>query len=160
MKRTCIALAALLAVSVCCAAGFSDAPESSIPTPAESGSVNRDAPDIGVKEKADWQKLREERREAREQILQRLKNSAEEKNALRENTKTQRNPKAAIANENPIVPPHERNGLNPMINPSADKMKEHPMIMPPGHLKDNRDRPLGRENSKPEKDNLVLPVHP
>lgn len=160
MKRVCVALLVLFAVSACVAAGFGESPESSVPTPAESGDAVRNVPDIGAKENADWQKLREERREAREQILQRLRNSAEEKDALRENAKVQKKEKAAAGAENSVVPPHERNGLNPMINPSVNKEKEHPLISPPGQLKDEGDKRLEHGNAKSGKNNLKHPGLP
>lgn len=172
MKKFLLAVATLLAISVCCAAGFGDVPESSIPTPAEKDDVARNAPDIGAKENADWQKLREERREAREQILEKLRNSAEEKNSMRENALTPKNPRAAVSVENPVVPPHENAAKQPKENPLAGKKNhpvvhpfvphppvnhpmiehpviEHPVIVPPGHTME-----------KPEKINTMYPVHP
>lgn len=70
------------------AAAFADEPslrpESSIPTPAEESVVSEETPALGAKESKDWLRLREERRMAREQILQELRSSsAEEKQSIR-----------------------------------------------------------------------------
>lgn len=48
-------------------------PESSIPTPAEKAEISRETPDLGAKESENWQKMRAERRKAREQILSDLR---------------------------------------------------------------------------------------
>ena len=58
------------------AATSSVRPESSVPTPAENKEISREMANLGAKESADWQKLRAERRAAREQILSDLRNSS------------------------------------------------------------------------------------
>lgn len=60
-------------------------PESSIPTPAVKSEISQEAPTLGAKESEDWKKLREERRQAREQILSDLRaSSAAEKQSIRQ----------------------------------------------------------------------------
>ena len=48
-------------------------PESDIATPAGRAEMNQNIPDLGQKEKDDWQRLREERKLARQQILTEIK---------------------------------------------------------------------------------------
>jgi hypothetical protein len=51
-------------------------PESDIATPAERSEISQDVPDLGQKQKEDWQRLREERKQARQQILSDIKANA------------------------------------------------------------------------------------
>ena len=51
-------------------------PESDIAIPAERPEAAQSVPDLGQKEKDDWQRLREERKLARQQILTDIKASA------------------------------------------------------------------------------------
>ncbi len=51
-------------------------PESDIATPAERSEISQDVPDLGQKQKEDWQRLREERKQARQQILLDIKANA------------------------------------------------------------------------------------
>lgn len=74
------------------AADDSMRPESSIPTPAEASEISREMPDLSAKDRADWQKMRAERKQAREQILSRLKeSSAAEKQSIRQDVSKNRN---------------------------------------------------------------------
>ncbi len=74
------------------AAPSSVRPESSVPTPAENKEISREKANLGAKESADWQKLRAERRAAREQILSDLRNSsATEKKNIRQEVSKKRN---------------------------------------------------------------------
>ena len=57
-------------------AGGVAAPESSVPTPAERLEVSRGTPDLGAKESAEWQKMRAERKQARELILTKIRESS------------------------------------------------------------------------------------
>ncbi|MBP5769130.1 MAG: hypothetical protein J6W51_08595 [Fibrobacter sp.] len=52
-------------------------PESDIAIPAEKAEITQGAPDLGLKEKENWQRLREERKRARQQILSDIKASAQ-----------------------------------------------------------------------------------
>ena len=89
MKKTILILTMMVAAAIVYAAPSSERPESSVPTPAERSEISREMPDLGDQERADWQKLRAERRAAREQILMDLRNSssAEKKNMRREFSK-------------------------------------------------------------------------
>ena len=67
------------------AADVSDRPESAIPTPAEEVRNSDNMRELATKEKEDWQKMRAERKQARERILMEMRNkSADEKRAMRE----------------------------------------------------------------------------
>lgn len=75
MKNTSALIALLTGsafVTVPCAQ-----PESDIAIPAEKTEITQGAPDLGQKEKEDWQRLREERKRARQQILSDIKASAQ-----------------------------------------------------------------------------------
>ncbi|MCQ2088755.1 MAG: hypothetical protein MJY93_00760 [Fibrobacter sp.] len=76
-------------------------PESSIPTPAIKSEVSQEAPTLGAKESEDWKKLREERRQAREQILSDLRaSSAAEKQSIRQEV-TKNKPRPRFEGEIP-----------------------------------------------------------
>ena len=82
MKTMNLISTMMVAAALAYATPSSERPEASVPTPAEKSEISREMPDLGAQERADWQKLREERRAAREQILSNLRNSsaAEKKN--------------------------------------------------------------------------------
>lgn len=52
-------------------------PESDIAIPAEKTEITQGAPDLGLKEKENWQRLREERKRARQQILSDIRANAQ-----------------------------------------------------------------------------------
>ena len=75
MKNTSALIALLTGsafVTVPCAQ-----PESAIATPVQKSEITQSVPDLGQKEKEDWQRLREERKLARQQILSDIKASAQ-----------------------------------------------------------------------------------
>lgn len=60
-------------------------PESAIPTPAEEMENSKENRDLAAKEREDWQRMRAERKQARERILSEMRNkSVAEKRAMRE----------------------------------------------------------------------------
>jgi len=82
MKKIVMASAVMAATAL--ASDFESRPEASVPTPFESRETLNNAPKMSEKENVDWQKMREERRIAREQILKDLRNNTEaEKKELR-----------------------------------------------------------------------------
>lgn len=84
-------------------------PESSVPTPAEKMEISREMPNLGAKESADWQKLRAERRAAREQILRDLRNSSSaEKKNIRQEVSKKRDEKTRFEGEIPKNQSRER----------------------------------------------------
>ena len=80
MKNTSTLIALLTCsafVTVPCAQ-----PESDIAIPAEKTEITQGAPDLGLKEKENWQRLREERKLARQQILSDIRANAQAESAL------------------------------------------------------------------------------
>jgi len=83
MKKIVMASAMMAATAM--AGDFESRPEASVPTPVETREAFDKVPNMSEKENKDWQKLREERRAAREQILENLRNkTAGEKNEMRD----------------------------------------------------------------------------
>ena len=113
-----------MAAALSYAAPSSARPESSVPTPAENMEISREMPNLGAKESADWQKLRAERRAAREQILSDLRNSsAAEKKSIRQEVSKKRDekthfeggiPKNQSRERRPFYEQPESHQMNPM----------------------------------------------
>ena len=83
MKKIVMASAVMAATAM--AGDVESRPEASVPTPVEAREALSNIPKFSEKENVDWQKLREERRAAREQILENLRNkTAIEKNEVRD----------------------------------------------------------------------------
>ncbi|SHM83704.1 hypothetical protein [Fibrobacter sp. UWB7] len=102
MKKIVMASAVMAATAM--AGEIDSRPEASVPTPVEARETLDKAPKMSEKENVDWQKMREERRIAREQILKDLRNnSAAEKKEM---------PSVAAK---PAIPekPHEKNMEKP-----------------------------------------------
>ena len=98
-----------MAAAISFAAPSSVRPESSVPTPAENREISREMPNLGAKESADWQKLRAERRAARERILSDLRNSsAAEKKNIRLEVSKKRDEKTRFEGEFPKNQSRER----------------------------------------------------
>ena len=103
------------------AAPSSVRPESSVPTPAERTEISREMPDLGAKESADWQRLRAERRAAREQILSDLRNSSNaEKRNIRQEVSKNRDENTRFEGEIPKNQPRDR-------RPFYERPESHPM---------------------------------
>ena len=138
MKKLNLISTILMAAALGYAAPSSVRPESSVPTPAENAEISREIPDLGAKESAEWQKLRAERRAAREQILTDLRNSsAAEKQNIRQEVSKKRDDKPRFEGDFPKNqsrerrPFYERPESAPM-NPMRDK--------PDRAFEGNRDR--------------------
>ena len=98
-----------MAAALSYAAPSSARPESSVPTPAENMEISREMPNLGAKESADWQKLRAERRAARERILTDLRNSsAAEKKNIRQEVSKKRDEKPRLEGKIPKNQSRER----------------------------------------------------
>ena len=83
MKKIVMASAVMAATAM--AGEIDSRPEASVPTPVEARETLDKVPKMSEKENVDWQKMREERRLAREQILKDLRNnSVAEKKELRD----------------------------------------------------------------------------
>ena len=77
-------------------------PESDIATPMEKTEITQSAPDLGQKQKEDWQRLREERKLARQQILSDIKANAKEEVKGVQEELIQQKPINNIGNENRV----------------------------------------------------------
>jgi hypothetical protein len=109
MKKTTLITTIMMAAALSYAVPSSARPESSVPTPAENMEISREMPNLGAKESADWQKLRAERRAAREQILTDLRNSSSaEKKNIRQEVSKKRNEKPRFEGEIPKKQSRER----------------------------------------------------
>ena len=83
MKKIVMTSAVMAATAM--AGDVESRPEASVPTPVEAREALSNVPKFSEKENVDWQKLREERRAAREQILENLRNkTAIEKKEVRD----------------------------------------------------------------------------
>ena len=122
-------------------------PESEIATPAEKAEITQSAPDLGESEKENWLRLREERKQARQQILSDIKANAhaEIKDIQQDIVKQKPNNK----NENKEAPLNrgllQKKNKEPKGNGILDKPK-------PGVLPHDLPRPIGHisypKNSK------------
>lgn len=137
----------LFSAAVAFADGIAARPLSSVPTPAERMELSKDSPKLGAKESADWQRMREERKHAREQILSNLrKSSIAEKQNIQQNVSQKRNSSSRFegaSQNNPLrerKPSYERpdsHNMNPMrttpvvtpgFGPMAFPMVQRPML--------------------------------
>lgn len=108
-KNTFISIL-MMAAALSFGAESSMRPMSSVPTPAERAEISEETPDLGAKESEDWQKMRAERRKAREQILSDLRGrSSMEKQNFRQNTVKKRDENAHFEGEFPKNQSRERN---------------------------------------------------
>lgn len=112
MKKMTFIQTLLVATAIGFAAESSMRPESSVPTPVERAEISKETPDLGTKENEDWQRMRAERRKAREQILSDLRSqNAAEKQNLRHNGSKNRNENARFEGDVPKNQPRERRPL-------------------------------------------------
>lgn len=111
----------------------SSRPESSVPTPAEASVISRETPDLGAKENEDWKRLRDERRQARQQILSDLRNrSADEKQAIRQNVSVDREKSSRFEGEpSRNIQPRERDSYNEHHDEWQYNRGQGPAMPPP-----------------------------
>jgi hypothetical protein len=86
---------------------------SAIPSPAEEVEISKENRDLAAKEREDWQRMRAERKQARERILSEMRNkSAAEKRAMREEMGKNRERRPRLEDAPPEnfedVPPKDR----------------------------------------------------
>ncbi len=109
MNKTKFISTILLATAFSFAAGESSAPESYVPTPAEKQEFSKETPGLSQQERADWQRMREERKQAREQILSKLREAPpSERNQMRQNGLKNRDERPRFEGEFPKNQPRER----------------------------------------------------
>lgn len=134
MKRLTFISMVLIAAALSFARDGLTAPESSIPTPAERTEVSQGTPDLGAKESADWQKLRAERKQAREQILSRLRESSNvEKQDIRQKVSKNRNEESHFEGKKHQKEPRERRPEDERPE-RADSPEMNPMRGNPGFM--------------------------
>lgn len=91
MNKIFFISAVLVATTLVSAAAVSDVPEAQVSTPAEQG-VSSEKASLNDTESANWQQKRAERKQARDQILAKLRNSSsQEKEQLRQELSKNRN---------------------------------------------------------------------
>lgn len=109
MNKTTFITTMMMAAALSFAAESFVRPESSVPTPAQNAEISKEMPNLGAKESEDWQRMRAERRQAREQILSNLRNNAAlEKQDMRQNVSKNRNENARFEGEFPKNQNRER----------------------------------------------------
>ena len=126
MKKMVVA-SAMVAVAAM-ANDMDSRPAASVLTPVERNATFDNVPNLSEKENVDWQRLREERRVARQQILQNLReNSAAEKNALRPAAET------LPAVEKPIEskPETPKNDIAREQKQDENPWMKNPVVEPP-----------------------------
>ena len=131
MKKIVMASAVMAATAM--AGEIDSRPEASVPTPVEARETLDKAPKMSEKENVDWQKMREERRIAREQILKDLRNnSAAEKKELREAVEKPmeqnlEKPKDELVREKKLdekeQPKGPQGGMNPFVPGRMEPMR-------------------------------------
>jgi len=108
MKKTKFISTILFATAFSFAAGESTAPAADVPTPAERQSITKESPNLGQKEREDWIRMREERKQAREEILSRLRESpAGERQNIRQDLSRNRDERPRFEGDFPKYAPRE-----------------------------------------------------
>ncbi|MBR2075625.1 MAG: hypothetical protein IJ977_10325, partial [Fibrobacter sp.] len=83
-------------------------------TPAEKQEFSKETPGLSQQERADWQRMREERKQAREQILSKLRESSpSERSEMRQNGLKNRDERPRFEGEFPKNQPREREMFDP-----------------------------------------------
>lgn len=132
----------LTIASVCAAIAFAasafERPESAVPTPAEESGISNNPRELAPRDKENWQKMREERKKAREQILLDLRNrpaiDKEPKSIEKEKIRDTRphfeedSPKNHNHGNRPAMEPPRMPEPNPMHNKPGLDHKEIPHI--------------------------------
>ena len=110
MKKTKFISTILFTTAISFAASETSVPTSDVPTPAERQGITRESPNLGQKEREDWQRMREERKQAREEILSRLReSSAAERQNIRQDLSKNRDERPRFEGEFPKNDPREQN---------------------------------------------------
>ena len=155
MKKIVMASAVMAATAM--AGGLDSRPAASVPTPVETREALNNVPSLSEKEKGDWQKLREERRAAREQILQDLRN----KTAAEKNEKLDASAKAPVveapAVEKPVPETPIKNNDEKLKNELVREKKLEEKQAPKGPL---GNPPFGPPMGRPGNKKITEPLHP
>ena len=147
MKK--ILMASAVVVVTAMAGDMEFRPEASVPTPVEARETLNNIPKLSEKENVDWQKMREERRVAREQILQNLRsNSAAEKKDMREVSMQE------PAIETPVQPIDKN-----LEKPKDELVREKKMENVEPFRRHLENGPFGTPIGRPDK-KVKEPLHP
>lgn len=155
MKKIVMASAVMAATAM--AGDLDSRPAASVPTPVEAREALHNVPNMSEKEKGDWQKLREERRAAREQILQDLRNkTAAEKGEMRDASA-----KAPVVG----LPAVEKHVPEAPIERNEDKLKKD--LVREKKLEEKQAQkgplwnpPFGPPMGRPGDKKIMEPLHP
>jgi len=143
MKRLITLL--MICAAVAFAAEASTRPEADVATPGEKVEISKESREFAASDRENWQKMRAERKQAREQILADLRNrSAEEKNSMRWESEKNRDkkprfeegpPKNFDHRQNPYMERPKFNEPSPMGGPGGGPMPNR------GRGQENKDWP-------------------
>lgn len=135
-QSTFISIILMTTVGFLAARSFAQ-PESYVPTPVEKSEISQETPKLGDKESANWQKMRAERKLAREQILSKLRESSRiEKNTIRKEVTQKRNEKSRTEVPTPKINPHEKGpGFERPDAHNQNPMRDKPVPGPKGDPK-------------------------
>ena len=155
MKKIVMASAVMAATAM--AGDLDSRPAASVPTPVETREALNNVPSMSEKEKGDWQKLREERRAAREQILQDLRN----KTAAEKNEMLGVSAKAPVVDapavEKPVPETPIKNNDEKLKNELVREKKLEEKQAPKGPL---GNPPFGPPMGRPGNKKITEPLHP
>lgn len=137
MKQSFFISTILLSMVGFLAVGSFAQPESYVPTPVEKSEISQETPKLGDKESANWQKMRAERKQAREQILSKLRESSRvEKKTIRKEVSQKRNEKSRTEGPTPKINPHEKGpGFERPDAHNQNPMRDKPVPGPKGDAK-------------------------
>lgn len=137
MKQSTFISIILVSTAGFLAAGSFAQPESYVPTPVEKSEISQESPKLGDKESADWQKMRAERKLAREQILSKLRESSRmEKKSIRKEVSQKRNEKSHAEAAPPKIHPHEKEpGFERPDAHNQNPLRDKPVPGPKGDPK-------------------------
>ena len=146
MNKTKFISAILFATAISFAAGESSAPESYVPTPAEKQEFSKETPGLSQQERADWQRMREERKQAREQILSKLREAPpSERNQMRQNGLKNHDERPRFEGEFPKNQPREREMFDPNRGSGRPDFKDRePMRDKPDAPPSKGGKPMGK----------------
>jgi hypothetical protein len=121
-------------------------PESAIPTPAEEMGNSKENRDLAAKEREDWQRMRAERKQAREQILSKLREAPpSERNQMRQNGLKNRDERPRFEGEFPKNQPREREMFDPNRGKGRPDFKDRePMRDKPDAPPSKGGKPMGK----------------
>ena len=132
MNKTKFISAILFATAISFAADESSAPESYVPTPAEKQEFSKETPGLSQQERADWQRMREER-------------NPSERKEMRQNGLKNRDERPRFEGEFPKNQPREREMFDPNRGSGRPDFKDRePMRDKPDAPPSKGGKPMGK----------------